>query len=126
MASFWQRAKAWVNTRIQTSPAFEAQQPTEPILTPEPIYQESTYTWEEIPKEQFVNISITDDYGNYHGTYSYQEWYDFTLIGHERFAVQFGADFYTVELLDLLQRQTGWWGKAEWEQWREDYELANG
>jgi hypothetical protein len=78
--------------------------------------------FEEPPSGE--NIPIYDDYGIYRGAYTWEEWWEITLMDSETFHEDMGDDFYTTELIYLLEESLGidW----DWEAWREQYSELNG
>lgn len=122
MPSLWDRFSGWVNEHIlgKEEEAEEEEQYPPPIQPPE--YGEDV----EYPEEPYdfgANdpIHIQDEFGD-HGTKTYEEWYQDSLLSSREFHDKYGDDWYNLDIIDFLEDyyDIDW----DWESWRTAYEEA--
>lgn len=139
MPSLWSRAKAWVNEHILNQPTTRYEPPAPeppPFQQPPPFEPEPPVTPPEEPGgilDDNTPFSIYDDWGNYRGTYTEENWRHMAALPAGAFDSQF-PDWHQLSLIDHIQEEVGEWtswpkwsfqwymfGPSEWEMWREEY-----
>lgn len=123
MASRWSRFKGWVNQHILAQPPSTPDLPdmlSPDVFTPVAPTDEPDYYYDPTQGD----ITIIDDFGVNHGTQSYNDWYQDSLLTSEEFHAKYGPDFYNRTLIFLLEEELDiMW---DWETWRNQYEALHG